>query len=76
MVRELCEELGLYEGIDFQLPAEQLAHLEFTAWSDNARAATAYTMELFGGGACKACGEADSRGELRRAAREVLAGMN
>jgi 8-oxo-dGTP pyrophosphatase MutT (NUDIX family) len=47
MVRELGEELGLKEGIDFQLPVEPLAHLEYTAWSESAGAETAYTMELF-----------------------------
>jgi 8-oxo-dGTP pyrophosphatase MutT (NUDIX family) len=47
MGREIGEELGLSEDIDFQLPAAPLAHLEYTAWSDSAGAETAYTMELF-----------------------------
>jgi hypothetical protein len=47
MVRELGEELGLREGVDFRLVPEPLAHLEYTAWSESAGAETAYTMELF-----------------------------
>jgi 8-oxo-dGTP pyrophosphatase MutT (NUDIX family) len=47
VVREIGEELGLWEGIDFRLPTEPPKRLEFTDWSDGAGAETAYTMELF-----------------------------
>lgn len=47
MVRELGEELGLHEGVDFQIPTGSPAHFEYTAWSESAAANTAYTVELF-----------------------------
>jgi isopentenyldiphosphate isomerase len=47
VIREIGEELGLQEGIEFRLPAKPLAHLEYMAWSGSAGEETAYTMELF-----------------------------
>jgi 8-oxo-dGTP pyrophosphatase MutT (NUDIX family) len=47
LVREVEEELRLREGIDFVAGTEPVAHVEYTAWSENAKADTAYTMELF-----------------------------
>jgi len=47
MVREVAEELQLTQHVDCLVPDEPLAHLEYTAWSESARAETAYTMELF-----------------------------
>ena len=47
MVREIGEELGLVEGIDFVMADVPTAHLEYNAWSHGAQAETAYTMELF-----------------------------
>jgi hypothetical protein len=47
LVRELGEELGLEEGTDFAVPPGPLARLEYEAWSERARAPTAYVTEVF-----------------------------
>jgi len=47
LVREIGEELGLFEGVDFVAPQAPAAHLEFTAFSEGCQQQTAYTMELF-----------------------------
>jgi 8-oxo-dGTP pyrophosphatase MutT (NUDIX family) len=47
MVREILEETGLRDGIDCHVEPGPLAHLDYTAWSNHARADTEYTMELF-----------------------------
>jgi len=47
LVREVAEELLLRQGVDYVVPAEPLAHLEYSAWSQSAQTETAYTMELF-----------------------------
>ena len=46
-VREMEEELGLHERVDFTVPAEPRCQVEYTAWSERARAETRYTMALF-----------------------------
>jgi tetratricopeptide (TPR) repeat protein/8-oxo-dGTP pyrophosphatase MutT (NUDIX family) len=46
-IREIAEELGLQEGRDIRIADEPAAHLEYVAYSANAGAETAYTMELF-----------------------------
>ena len=45
--REIGEELDLQKGSDFTVDEEPLAHLEYTAWSEGAKAETNYTAELF-----------------------------
>ena len=45
--REVAEELHLEAGTDFTVAAEPLARLEYTAWSESAKAETRYTVELF-----------------------------
>jgi 8-oxo-dGTP pyrophosphatase MutT (NUDIX family) len=45
--REVTEELGLTEDVDFQVASAPAAHLEYTAESKSSGTATAYTMELF-----------------------------
>jgi 8-oxo-dGTP pyrophosphatase MutT (NUDIX family) len=47
LVREALEELGLRDGIDCHVAPNPLAHLDYTAWSNRARAETEYAMELF-----------------------------
>jgi 8-oxo-dGTP pyrophosphatase MutT (NUDIX family) len=47
LVREILEELGLREGADYAVAVGPPRRLEYTAWSDSARAETRYTMELF-----------------------------
>jgi 8-oxo-dGTP pyrophosphatase MutT (NUDIX family) len=47
LIRELGEELGVRAEVDFTMSATPLAHLEYAAWSESARAETQYTMELF-----------------------------
>jgi 8-oxo-dGTP pyrophosphatase MutT (NUDIX family) len=47
MVREVREELGLRDGVDFAVGVTPLAHLEFDDWSESAREQTHYTMEVF-----------------------------
>jgi hypothetical protein len=47
LVREILEELHLGEGADYAVAAGPPRHLEYTAWSEGARAETRYTMELF-----------------------------
>jgi ADP-ribose pyrophosphatase YjhB (NUDIX family) len=47
VVREVAEELGLREGVDFTVADQPPLHVEFTAWSAAARVETDYTMELF-----------------------------
>ena len=47
LVRELGEELGLRADVDCTAAAEPLARVEYSAWSESARAETQYTMELF-----------------------------
>jgi hypothetical protein len=46
-VREVGEELGLVDGRDFRVAAEQRCQLRYTYWSERARTDTAYTVELF-----------------------------
>jgi isopentenyldiphosphate isomerase len=46
-VREIAEELGLFEGADCLIADEPTAHLEYEAWSKAAQEETAYVMELF-----------------------------
>lgn len=47
VIREVSEELGIVEGIDFLLGERPLAHLDYTAWSEGAGQDTHYVMELF-----------------------------
>ena len=47
VLREVEEELGLRRDSDFQTDSMPVAQLEFTAWSESARAETHYRMELF-----------------------------
>jgi hypothetical protein len=47
LLREIDEELGLREGVDYDWPAESAAHVEFTAFSHAAGIETRYKMELF-----------------------------
>jgi 8-oxo-dGTP pyrophosphatase MutT (NUDIX family) len=47
LVREVGEELGLAEAVDFAAPAEPVVHLEFDAMSASTGRMTAYTMEVF-----------------------------
>lgn len=47
LVREMGEELGLHERADFTAPTEPRCQVEFTEWSQSARAETNYTMALF-----------------------------
>src|SRR5262249_26592195 len=47
VAREVSEELGLCQGTEFEVAEEPLAHLEYTAWSESARAETGYTAEVF-----------------------------
>jgi hypothetical protein len=48
LVREIGEELGLAEGVDYRVSAEGPRVLEFTAFSRAAREETSYRMALFG----------------------------
>jgi 8-oxo-dGTP pyrophosphatase MutT (NUDIX family) len=45
--REVAEELGLREGDEFVVAEQPRVHLEYTAWSESARAETAYAVEVF-----------------------------
>ena len=47
LIREIAEELGLVPDADFLIAEKAHSHLEYIAWSDGARAQTAYTMELY-----------------------------
>ena len=47
LVREVGEELHLREGLDYQFASVPPVPLEFTAFSEGARAQTRYIMELF-----------------------------
>lgn len=47
VVREVKEELGLRNEVDFVVASQPGARVEFVAWSARAKADTAYTMELF-----------------------------
>lgn len=47
LIREVFEELGLEPDADFHVGDAPQSHLEYTGWSDGARAQTAYTMELY-----------------------------
>ena len=47
LIREVTEELGLEPDADFVVAEQAHSHLEYVAWSDGARAQTAYTMELY-----------------------------
>jgi 8-oxo-dGTP pyrophosphatase MutT (NUDIX family) len=45
--REVNEELHLHKDVDFVVAGEPLSHVEYTAWSEGAKAQTQYTTELF-----------------------------
>jgi 8-oxo-dGTP pyrophosphatase MutT (NUDIX family) len=45
--RELGEELNLHRGGDYRVKEGRPWHLEYTTYSESARAETAYVMELF-----------------------------
>ena len=47
LVRELLEEVNLVDGPDCVVALHPIAHLDYTAWSNHARADTAYSIELF-----------------------------
>lgn len=47
ILREVCEELGLDQDIEFSVSLEARARMEFEDWSESANEQTAYTMELF-----------------------------
>src|SRR5205809_5963914 len=46
--REVAEELNLRRGEDYRVDPGPPRRLEYTAYSESARAETAYVMELFG----------------------------
>jgi 8-oxo-dGTP pyrophosphatase MutT (NUDIX family) len=48
LTREVGEELGLGEGVDYQVSPAPPIHLEFTDFSQSTRTETDYIMELFG----------------------------
>lgn len=47
VIREIGEEIGLDEDRDFRVDAEPVSHLNFVAWSENARSETFYSIDLF-----------------------------
>lgn len=47
ILREIQEELGLVDGLDFTLVAEPRAVLEFDAFSERAQVETGYVMTLY-----------------------------
>lgn len=47
IVREIHEELGLTEDRGVCIAPEPVADLHYTAWSERAKAETAYTLEVF-----------------------------
>jgi 8-oxo-dGTP pyrophosphatase MutT (NUDIX family) len=47
LVREVHEELGLTDRVDYQAPDQPLECLQFTAWSQRAKEDTQYTFEIF-----------------------------
>jgi hypothetical protein len=47
LVREVGEELGLSEGIDFAVAPQPLAQLRFEAWSESARVMTSYEFTVY-----------------------------
>lgn len=47
VIREIGEELGLREGIDFQCGADVRLRIEYEAWSASAREETRYLFEVF-----------------------------
>lgn len=47
LIREIAEELGLHADADVIVHAAPCTHMTFTAWSESAKAMTAYTMEAF-----------------------------
>ena len=47
LVREVAEETGLTEHVDYDVVDGPVAHVEYADWSGRAQAQTAYTMELF-----------------------------
>jgi ADP-ribose pyrophosphatase YjhB (NUDIX family) len=48
LTREVGEELGLREGLQFRATREPLARLRYAAWSESADAETDYTLVIFG----------------------------
>jgi len=46
-VREIAEELGLREHVEYDVAVEPLAHLEYTSYSESAKQETAYVFELY-----------------------------
>jgi hypothetical protein len=47
IIREICEELNLYEGSEFVVAEMAEAHVEYSAWSKSAGHMTEYAIELF-----------------------------
>jgi hypothetical protein len=46
-LREVNEELGLTEGIDYSMTSEPVAHIEFVAFSHRANTETHYVLKAF-----------------------------